>query len=162
MNTVTLRGYVTQDSQVQNIGSKNTQCLNFRIGVTNSFKNERGNIEKKSMFFDISVYGSYAGAIGSLQKGTLIFVQGKLNQDSWEKDGEKHSKVSIIASKVYPIRKQDLPPQQQAQTPNTQASNTQDNLQKLNMEEIQQIVQKQEEIIEIYDDEFDYLAEEIQ
>lgn len=140
MNTVTIRGYVTQDSQVQSIGSKNTQCLNFRIGVTNSFKNERGNIEKKSMFFDISVYGSYAGIIGSLQKGTLVFVQGKLNQDSWEKDGEKHSKVNIIASKVYPIHKQDLPPSSQQTMPNEQSPNPQENPTKLDINEIKEIV----------------------
>lgn len=109
MNTIIIQGYVTQDSITKSIGAKNTQCLNFRIGVNNSFKNERGNIEKKAMFFDVSLYGAYAEYIQVLKKGALVIVQGKLNQDVWEKDGQKYSKVGIVAHRVYPINKQNNP-----------------------------------------------------
>lgn len=106
MNSVNIRGYVTKDSTICNIGQNNTECLNFTIAQNKSFKNERGNIEKKAMFFDVSVYGKYAAAINFLSKGTLVFIQGQLTQESWEKNSNKYSKVSIIASKIYPCHNQ--------------------------------------------------------
>lgn len=106
MNTVFLKGYATQDFHKQTIGNKNTSCLNFTIGISQSFKNERGNIEKKSMFFNVVIYGQYAEKIQKIEKGDLVILQGKLNQDIWEKDGNKHSKVNIVASRINIFKKQ--------------------------------------------------------
>lgn len=143
MNTVIIRGYVTRDSFTHSIGKNQLQCLNFTIAQNVSFRNERGNLEQKVMFFDVTIYGNYAKAIGSLQKGTLVYVQGKLNQESWEKDGQRHSKVSIIAKKIYvnPPARQHNQPNYHNQAANTNHQNPR-NETKLSPQEIEEILEQ--------------------
>ncbi|BDB66045.1 hypothetical protein Hc94105_0230 [Helicobacter cinaedi] len=106
MNNISINGHLTADAQIKYIGSKNTPCVSFLIGKNRSFTNERGNIEKKAMFFEVIVYGNYAQKLHpSLKKGSNAFIQGSLNWESWEKDGQKHSKVNIIAQKIYVFQK---------------------------------------------------------
>ncbi|MCX2716818.1 single-stranded DNA-binding protein [Helicobacter sp. MIT 21-1697] len=102
MNSVSINGNLTADAELKYIGSKNTACVTFTIGKSKHFKNERGNIEKKSIFFQVVIYGPYAEKIcPSLKKGTQAFIQGTLNAEYWEKDGTKHSRTNIIAQKVF-------------------------------------------------------------
>ncbi|RAX55484.1 single-stranded DNA-binding protein [Helicobacter sp. 10-6591] len=121
MNTIILRGYLSADAQIRYIGAKQTPCVNFSVAYNKRFKNERGNIEEKAMFFEVIIYGNYAQKIlTSLKKGTLVFLQGSLNQDSWEKEGQKHSKITIIASKLHIIQKNTPLTQPNQQPPNQQ------------------------------------------
>lgn len=76
------------------------------------------------MFFNVVIYGQYAEKIQKIEKGDLVILQGKLNQDIWEKDGNKHSKVNIIASRINIFKKQ---PQQ-------------NNEDKLSLQEIQEAI----------------------
>lgn len=124
MNNISINGHLTADAQIKYIGSKNTPCVSFLIGKNRSFTNERGNIEKKAMFFEVIVYGNYAQKLHpSLKKGSNAFIQGSLNWEAWEKDGQKHSKVNIIAQKIYVFQKIE---NKDTQTQPTYMQNSQD------------------------------------
>ena len=71
------------------------------------------------MFFDVAFYNLYAEKIyPQLQKGKLVFIQGELTQDRWEKNGQKHSKISIIGNRINIIESKPQTPQPTQNTTN--------------------------------------------
>ena len=74
--------------------------LNLSIAVNRSEK-RGGEWADKVSFFDVTVWGKTAENIRPyLHKGKQIAVDGYLDQQRWEKDGVKYSKVVIIAYNV--------------------------------------------------------------
>ena len=52
-------------------------------------------------YFDVTIFGKTAENLKPyLLKGKQIAIDGYLKQDRWEKDGQNHSKVIIIANNV--------------------------------------------------------------
>jgi len=52
-------------------------------------------------FFNVTYAGKRAENIADdLRKGVRVMVWGKLDQQRWESDGKKHSRVRILASMV--------------------------------------------------------------
>ena len=77
-----------------------TARLNLSIAVNRSEK-RGGTWTDKASFFDVTVWGKTAENIKSyLYKGKQIAVDGHLDQQRWEKDGKKFSKVVIVADSV--------------------------------------------------------------
>jgi single-strand DNA-binding protein len=74
--------------------------LNISIAVNRSEK-RNGQWTDKANFFDVTIWGKTAeNTKPYLHKGKQIAVDGYLDQQRWEKDGQKYSKVVIIADSV--------------------------------------------------------------
>ena len=77
-----------------------TARLNLSIAVNRSEK-RNGAWQDKVSYLDVTVWGKTAENIKSyLYKGKQIAVDGYLDQQRWEKEGVKYSKVVIIADRV--------------------------------------------------------------
>ena len=77
-----------------------TARLNLSIAVNRSEK-RNGAWQDKVSYFDVTVWGKTAeNIIPYLHKGKQIAIDGYLDQQRWEKDGVKYSKVVIIADNV--------------------------------------------------------------
>ena len=77
-----------------------TARLNLSIAVNRSEK-RNGAWQDKVSYFDVTVWGKTAENIKPyLHKGKQIAIDGYLDQQRWEKDGQKFSKVVIIADSV--------------------------------------------------------------
>ena len=49
----------------------------------------------------MTFFGRLAELVGEyLGKGSPIFIEGRLKQDTWEKDGQKRSKLYVIADRI--------------------------------------------------------------
>lgn len=71
------------------------------IAVNRGRKGADGNWIDEVSFFDVTIWGKTAENLKPyLIKGKQISVVGYLKQDRWEKDGQKFSKVSIVAEEV--------------------------------------------------------------
>lgn len=104
LNHVVLIGRLTRDlgSDEKNFGyvGNGMARANVSIAVNRSKKNGDQWIDEVS-YFDITIWGKTAENLKPyLTKGKQICVEGHLKQDRWEKDGQKFSKVSIIADNV--------------------------------------------------------------
>jgi single-strand DNA-binding protein len=98
MNNVSMVGRLTADPESKALNSGKS-LASFSIAVRRPFKNQDGEYE--SDFFDVRAFGRTAEyCIKYLGKGRLISVEGRLQQDRWEKDGQKRSRIVIIASSV--------------------------------------------------------------
>ena len=104
VNSLVLIGRVTQDvgSDERSFGfvGNGTAKATVSIAVNNSKKEGDKWVEDVS-FFNIIVWGKTAENLKPyLKKGTQIAVTAHLHQDRWQKDGQKHSAISIIADQV--------------------------------------------------------------
>ena len=92
-----------------------TARLNLSIAVNRSVK-KNGAWTDSVSFFDVTVWGKTAENIKPyLHKGKQIAVDGYLDQQRWEKDGQKYSKVCIIADNVQLLGGKNEGAPQQAQ-----------------------------------------------
>lgn len=117
INHVALVGNLTRDVDLRSTAG-GTAVLSFGIAVNDRRKNASGNWEDVPNFFECVTFGNRAMALGDiLTKGMKVAIAGKLHYSSWEKDGQKHSKVDIIANEVELMQnrkpQQEQPQQQQ-------------------------------------------------
>lgn len=102
MNHVIVIGRLTRDISERDFAytTGGTARLNLSIAVNRSVK-KNGAWTDSVSYFDVTVWGKTAENIKSyLHKGKQIAVDGYLDQQRWEKDGQKYSKVVIIADSV--------------------------------------------------------------
>lgn len=113
INHVAITGNLTREPEIRNT-QNGTAVLSFGIAVNDRRKNASGNWEDVPNFFECVTFGNRATALGDiLTKGMKVAISGKLHYSSWEKDGQKHSKVDIIANEVELMQNRE--PQQQPQ-----------------------------------------------
>lgn len=98
INKVFLVGNITRDPEKRMAGE--TPVLSFGIAV-NEYRKE----SQHANFFDVNVFGNQAKNLADLlQKGDKVTIEGKLHYSSWEKEGQKRSKVDITADRVELFR----------------------------------------------------------
>ena len=99
LNNLTIMGRIVADPEIKNVGN-NIPVANFRIAVDSDFKDGNGN--KKTAFLDCQAWRNTANYIGKyFRKGRMIIIQGHLDTQEWEKDGQKHSRVIIVVDNAY-------------------------------------------------------------
>lgn len=118
INHVAVVGNLTRDPELR-ATQGGTAVLSFGIAVNDRRKNQQsGEWEDVPNFFECVTFGNRATALGDiLTKGMKVAIAGKLHYSSWVKDGQKHSKVDIIAQEIELMqnRKPQQEPQQEPQ-----------------------------------------------
>lgn len=118
INTVTLGGRLTRDPELKATNS-GVSILEFGLASNTSRKNQAGQWEDVAGFYDCKVIGSRADSLARiLRKGMPVVIAGRLSYSQWEKDGQKRSKVEIVADSVELPPKQDGHQAQPAQQAN--------------------------------------------
>src|SRR5882762_3127008 len=102
-NSITIVGNITRDPELRFTPSGQA---NARLGVAvNRRWQDRGSGEwnEATSFFDVICWRELAENVGeSLKRGTRVIVTGRLEQRTWEQEGNKRSVVEIIADEVAP------------------------------------------------------------
>ncbi|MBC8364207.1 MAG: single-stranded DNA-binding protein [Actinobacteria bacterium] len=98
-NTVTVVGNVTRDPELR-FTPGGAPVTNFSVAWNRKDQNDEDVVS----FFDITCWRSLAENVAeSITKGQRVIVYGRLEHRSWENnDGERRSKVEIIADDVAP------------------------------------------------------------
>lgn len=106
MNLVVLRGNLTRDPELRFVGDKKTAVVNFTVATSREFTRANGSKDEVTTYARCEAWDSGAEAISStLKKGDLVMVEGSLRNDSWEKDGVKHSTMKVRVNNFAPIVK---------------------------------------------------------
>lgn len=97
INRVNISGNLTQDPELKATKS-GTSVLSFGVAVNDRRKNpQTGEWEDVPNFVDCTVFGNRADALSRfLSKGSKVALEGKLRYSSWEKDGQKRSKLTVL------------------------------------------------------------------
>jgi single-strand DNA-binding protein len=98
MNITLLKGNLARDPELRTISSngKQTTVVNFTVATSREYTKANGEKDKITSFINCEAWDSGAEVIGSsFKKGDLVMIEGSLRNDSWEKDGVKHSTLKV-------------------------------------------------------------------
>lgn len=94
INQVILMGRLTRDPEMRTTPS-GKNVTSFSLAV------DRPGSDDSADFFDITAWEKTGELVNQyLSKGRRCLVQGRLSYRSWEQDGQKRSKVEVIANDV--------------------------------------------------------------
>lgn len=101
INRVLISGNLTRDPELRQTGG-GTQVLSFGVAVNDRRRNpQTGEWEDYPNFVDCTMFGTRAEAVRRyLSKGSKVAIEGKLRYSSWEKDGERRSKIGVIVDEI--------------------------------------------------------------
>src|SRR5436305_12530328 len=99
-NQVTLMDNLTRDPELRTTPSGATVC-SFSLALNRSYKGADGNWQEATDFIDVVAWGPLGERVAQyLTKGRPALVSGRLQSRSWEQDGNKRSKVEVVANDV--------------------------------------------------------------
>ncbi len=99
VNKVIIVGNLTKDPDLRNTGAGTSVC-ELRIANNVNVKKD-GNWDTKVNFFQVNVWGPQGENCEKyLSKGSRILIEGRLDWQMWEKDGQTNSRVLIQADRV--------------------------------------------------------------
>ncbi len=96
INKVQLYGNLTRDPEVKALPS-GQQVANFSVATNRTFKDKNGARQEQTEFHNVVAFGRTAEVIGQyMKKGRPIFVEGRMQTRSWDKDGQKQYRTEVI------------------------------------------------------------------
>ncbi len=100
VNQVMLMGNLTRDPEVRQTPNGQSVC-SFGLALNRSFKGSDGQWQEATDFVDIVAWAQLGERVAQyVHKGSRVLVQGRLQYRSWEQDGQKRSKLEVIAGDV--------------------------------------------------------------
>lgn len=123
INRVCITGNLTRDAALR-ATRDGSQVLRMGVAVNDRRKNpQTQQWEDVPNFVDCVMFGSRAEKLAQyLTKGAKVAVEGRLRYSSWEKDGQKRSKLEVVIDEIElmgarqdaqsqaPLRQEHRPP----------------------------------------------------
>ena len=108
INKVFITGNLTRDSELRTTAT-GMSVLGFSVAVNDRVKDQAtGEWKDRPNFIDCTVFGRRADALAKLLgKGQKVAVAGRLRQTTWERDGQKRSKLEVVADDVELMSRRD-------------------------------------------------------
>jgi single-strand DNA-binding protein len=98
LNKVFLSGRLTRDPQLRYTPS-GSAVADVGLAVNRNFTDASGQRREETCFVDVVLWKRQAETCAKyLRKGSPIFVEGRLNFDSWQtNDGQRRSRLRVVA-----------------------------------------------------------------
>ena len=99
-NQVTLMGNLTRDPELRQTPNGQSVC-SFSLALNRSYKGGDGEWQEVTDYIDVVAWGPLGERVAQyLTRGRPALVSGRLQSRSWEQDGQKRSKVEVVAGDV--------------------------------------------------------------
>lgn len=100
VNQVIIMGNLTRDPELrQTPGGQSV--VSFSLALNRSYKDQSGEWQEATDYIDVSAWGPLAERVAQyMTKGRRALVQGRLQSRSWDQDGQKRTKVDVLANDV--------------------------------------------------------------
>ena len=100
LNRVQIIGRLGKDP-VEKATKKGTKFAFFTVAVDMNWKGNDGNTHKETDWFNVEAWGRLGEiCLEYLTKGRLIFLEGRLRTDRYEKDGDLKFFTKVIARQM--------------------------------------------------------------
>ena len=108
INRVCISGNLTRDPEIRSTAG-GTSVMGFGVAVNERRKNNQtGEWEDYPNFVDCTMFGKRAESLEQyLSKGAKVAIEGRLRYSSWEKDGQKRSKLGVIVEEIELMSRRD-------------------------------------------------------
>lgn len=102
-NSITLIGNCTRDPELRYTATGQANAT-FGLAVNRRWQDKSNEWQEATSFFDVVVWQAQAeSASESITRGMRLIVTGRLEQRTWEtQDGDKRSKVEVVADEIGP------------------------------------------------------------
>lgn len=92
-------GNLTRDPEMKALPS-GMQVCSFSVATNRSYNDRDGKRQEAVEYHNVTSFGKQAEVIAKyLTKGSGVYVEGRLQTNSWEKDGVKHYRTEIVVDK---------------------------------------------------------------
>lgn len=120
INKAIIIGHVGQDPEVRYTGNatNGTKVAQIRVATTERYKDKDGKVQELTEWHSIVCWRGLADVVEKyVKKGTLVYVEGKIQSRSWEDKGVKKYATDIIARELQLLSKKEQSGGQQAGDP---------------------------------------------
>ena len=98
-NKVILVGNLTRAPELRHIPS-GLAVTDVTLAINDRRKSATGDWIEEVSFVDVTLWGRWAEIVCQYTtKGSSLFVEGRLKQDTWESEGQKRSKLKVIGER---------------------------------------------------------------
>lgn len=98
INKVTLIGRLGADPEVKTLESGAT-VAKFGLATSESYKDKQGEWQEQTEWHDIVCWRQLAERSERLQKGQMVYLEGKLTHRKWtDKDGNPRKTTEVVAN----------------------------------------------------------------
>jgi single-strand DNA-binding protein len=95
-----MMGNLTRDPELRQTPTGRS-VVNFSLALNSAYKDAGGEWQEKTEFIDVVGWAGLAERVAQyLSKGRRCLVQGRLQSRNWEQDGQKRTKVEVVANDV--------------------------------------------------------------
>ena len=107
-NKVILAGNLTRDVELKYIPS-GTAVADITLAVNDKRKDkDTDQWVENTTFVDVTLWGRTAEVASEyLSKGSPALIEGRLKLDTWEKDGQKRSKLRVVGENMQMLGSKD-------------------------------------------------------
>jgi len=100
INKALIYGNLTRDPELKTLPSGMTVC-SMSLATNSSYTDRDGKRQESTEYHNVVVFGKPAeNSAKYLFKGSGVFIEGRLQTRSWDKDGQKHYRTEIVADRV--------------------------------------------------------------
>jgi len=100
INKVLLYGNLGRDPELKSLPS-GIKVATFSLATTRVYKNKEGQKQEQTDWHNIVVFGRQAETTSQyIHKGNAVFIEGRIQTRSWEKDGVKQYRTEVVADRV--------------------------------------------------------------
>lgn len=100
LNKAMIFGNLTRDPEMKSLPS-GMQVTSFSIATNRVYMDRDGKKQENVDYHNITVFGKQAETSAKwLKKGSSAYVEGRLQTQSWDKDGVKHYRTEIVADRI--------------------------------------------------------------
>ncbi len=96
VNRVTLAGRLTRGVELKQVPG-GQQVAKLGLAINRRFKTRDGEQREEVVFVDCEAWGNTAETMARyLDKGSPVFIEGRLKLDQWDQDGQTRSKLKVV------------------------------------------------------------------
>lgn len=100
VNKVILIGNLGADPELKYTANSRALC-NLRIATTSVYKDKGGQRQENTEWHRVTAWGDVAENCSKyLSKGRSVYIEGRLQTRSYDKDGQKHYATDVVAERV--------------------------------------------------------------
>lgn len=115
-NNFTVSGLVGKDAEIRQF--TNSSVARFPLAVSRQEKSGE-ETTRVSAFINVEAWrkNDHTDSFDQIAKGTLLTIEGYFKPEEWtDKDGVKHNRIVMVATKFYPaLDKEEVPEEEKVQ-----------------------------------------------
>ena len=93
-------GNLTRDPELKSLPS-GSAVANFSVATNQTYTDKEGKKVENVEYHNVVVFGRQAETVSQyLKKGSGVFIEGRLQTRSWEKDGQKQYRTEVVADRI--------------------------------------------------------------